>query len=206
VIRGEELDRFEIALGDGGHGPYSGYVRVGDALSTLPIGSTLDETTGRFTWSPGLGFVGSYDLVFVRWQGSQPHSRRDIRIMLHAKGSGHTGPQVVIDTPTSQQEVSGPFLVAGWATDLGSGLGSGVDLLHAWAYPRTGAPPVFLGAATYGGIRPDVAAIHGEQFRESGYGFMVQGLAPGDYDIAVFAWSNVTGGFVSAKLVRVTVK
>jgi hypothetical protein len=34
----------------------------------------------------------------------------------------------------------------------------------------------------------------------------VQNLEPGTYDIAVFAWSTVTQGFVPAKVVRVTVK
>jgi len=65
---------------------------------------------------------------------------------------------------------------------------------------------VFLGASTYGGGRPDVAAIHGEGFNDSGYGLMVQGLTPGNYDLAVFAWSNVSGGFVPAQVVRVTAR
>ena len=34
----------------------------------------------------------------------------------------------------------------------------------------------------------------------------VDGLAPGTYDLAVFAYSTVTGGFVPAKTVRVTVR
>ena len=48
--------------------------------------------------------------------------------------------------------------------------------------------------------------MHGDQFRESGFGLNVQGLPPGSYDLAVFAWSNVSGGFVPAKVVRVTVR
>ena len=30
----------------------------------LPIGAHLDADTGRFTWNPGAGFVGTYDFVF----------------------------------------------------------------------------------------------------------------------------------------------
>lgn len=65
--------------------------------------------------------------------------------------------------------------------------------------------PFFLGSAVTGGDRPDVAALYGEQYRRSGYGVRVEGLAPGTYDVAVFAWSTVRNGFVPAKLVRVTV-
>jgi hypothetical protein len=56
------------------------------------------------------------------------------------------------------------------------------------------------------GARPDVAAVHGDQFRESAYGLAVQGLVPGNYDLAVFAWSRVSGGFAPARVVRVTVR
>jgi Matrixin len=206
VVRGEEIDRFEIELGAHAGEKYTGYVRVGDELSPLPIGSQLDVQTGAFTWSPGVGFVGTYDLVFVRSAGERRLARREVRIILQPKGSGHVGAQVVIDTPRSQQAVAQPFLLGGWAADLDAAAGTGIDTLHVWAYPLSGDPPVFLGTATYGGARPDVVAIHGDQFRESGYGLLVQGLTPGNYDLAVFAWSNVSAGFVPASVVRVTVR
>ena len=60
--------------------------------------------------------------------------------------------------------------------------------------------------AAIGGLRPDVAAVYGDQFRDAGYGLIVHGLAPGNYDLAVFAWSRVRGGFVPAAVVRVTVQ
>jgi len=206
VMRGEELDRFELSLGEHADDHYSGYLRVGPELAPLPIGSQLNPTTGSFTWSPGLGFVGSYDLVFLRWNGATPVARREVRIILHAKGSGLVGAQVMIDTPASQQDVGQPFVLAGWAADLNAAEGSGIDTLHVWAYPLTGGAPIFVGAAAPGGARPDVAAVHGEQFRDSGYGLIVQGLPHGNYDLAVFAWSNVSGGFVPAKVVRITVR
>ena len=45
-------------------------------------------------------------------------ARQDVRVVLQAKGSGFVGPQVVIDTPTSQADVGQPFVLAGWAADL----------------------------------------------------------------------------------------
>jgi hypothetical protein len=203
VLRGEEIDRFELALGAHPGETYAGYLRVGDRLRQLPIGSRLEPQTGAFTWSPGVGFVGTYDLVFVRSAGARRLARREVRFILQPKGSGHVGAQVVIDTPRPLQDLAQPFALGGWAADLDAAAGTGIDALHVWAYPRAGGAPVFLGAATYGAGRPDVAAIHGEAFRDSGYGLLIQGLAPGDYELAVFAWSNVSGGFVPAQVVRV---
>jgi hypothetical protein len=206
VLRGEEIDRFELAPGGRPGETHVGYLRVGDRLSRLPIRSHLDPTTGAFTWSPGVGFVGTYDLVFVRFTGARLLARREVRFILHPKGSGHLGAQVVIEIPKSQQDVAQPFALGGWAADLDAPAGTGIDALHVWAYPLSGGAPVFLGTATYGGARPDVAAVHGDQFRESGYGLLVQGLAAGSHDVAVFAWSHVNGGFVPAQVVRIGVR
>ncbi len=206
VMRGEEIDRVELWLGEHPGERFSGYLRVGNDLAPLPVGSQLNATTGVFTWSPGVGFVGTYDLVFVRRAGGRAVARQDVRIILMAKSSGHVGAQVVIDAPWSEQTVTQPFHLGGWAADLDAVAGTGVDTLHVWAYPLTGEPPVFVGVPVNGGLRPDVAAVHGSQFRDAGYGLTVQSLPPGQYDLAVFAWSNVTGGFVPARVVRVIVR
>ena len=124
----------------------------------------------------GGGFVGRYDLVFVRWDGTRPVARHEVRVILAPKGSGHVGVQVAIDTPRSQQDVGQPFVLAGWAADLDAATDTGIDTLHVWAYPSTGGAPVFLGTPALGGVRPDVAAVHGDQFSESGFGFTAAGL------------------------------
>jgi hypothetical protein len=49
----------------GGSGPTEGYMIVGDELRPLPAGATLDPANGTFSWMPGPGFLGRYDLVFV---------------------------------------------------------------------------------------------------------------------------------------------
>jgi hypothetical protein len=90
--------------------------------------------------------------------------------------------------------------------DLDAEAGTGIDTLHVWAYPANGAEPIFLGATAYGGRRPDVGALFGSRYTESGYGLVVRDLAAGDYHIAVFAWSTATGGFVPAKTVPVSVR
>jgi hypothetical protein len=199
VVRSEEVNRIELHLGPGYN---AGYLQTNDGQQTLPIGSRIDDA-GVFTWAPGVGFVGAYDLVFERADGVL---RREVRVILAPKGSGRVGPQVVIDTPRSQQDVGQPFVLAGWAADLDAPRDTGIATLHAWAYPLTGGPPVFLGATAYGGARPDVASIHGDQFEASGFGLHVQGLMPGHYDLAVFAWSTERADFIPARTVRVTVR
>ena len=202
VVRSEEVSRVELHLGDGAG---VGHLRTSEGLRALPIGSRIDPASGVFTWAPGVGFVGTYDFVFVH-DGGLAVGQREVRIILQPKGSHLVGPQVVIDVPRSQQDVAQPFVLAGWAADLNAASGTGIATLHVWAYPLTGGPPVFLGATAYGGARPDVTALQGRQFETSGFELTVQGLIPGNYDLAVFAWSTERADFVAARTVRVTVR
>jgi hypothetical protein len=202
-VHAEELDRVALQLSPSGVDRWAGYLRVGASLQPLPVGSQLAAPTGRFTWAPGVGFIGTYDLVFLRGTPRQGAVRQEVRIVLRPRNAG---PQVVIDTPTWQAEVGQPFVLAGWAADLAAAEGTGIDTLHVWAYPLTGGTPVFLGVASAGGARPDVADAYGTQFRDAGYGLVVHGLDPGMYDLQVFAWARRRAGFLPATVVRLTVR
>jgi hypothetical protein len=188
VLQAEELDRVEVKV----PGAVSGYLVSNSELRPLPIGSTLRD--GVFTWQSGPGFVGPYDLVFLR--GDRTATRQDVRIVLNPKGSNRVGPQVVVDFARD--------IVAGWAADLDSPSGTGIDMIHVWAYPHAGGAPVFLGQAAYGGERTDVGAFYGDRFLRSGFGLHVKDLPPGAYDVAVFAWSVARGAWLPATVARVT--
>ena len=97
-------------------------------------------------------------------------------------------------------------VIAGWAADLDSADGTGVQMIHVWAYPVGGGAPRFVADAAYGGSRPDVAAVFGDRFRDSGFGLRVEGLPPGAYDIAIFAWSTARQAWLPAKVVSVVVR
>ena len=210
TVQAEEMDRIELTLTEESGQTCAGYSITGGVNAPLPAGSNLDPSTCVFTWQAGVGFVGSYDFVFVRQSASGAVARQDVRVALNPKRSGLVGPQVVIDMFGTHQVVGQPFEIGGWAADLDADAGTGVDTLHVWAYPVAAdgqhRDPQFLGVADSGGSRPDVAAIHGARFRATGYGLEVRDLPAGTYDLAVFAWSTVTGGFVPASTVRVTVK
>lgn len=215
TIQSEELDRIELKT----NGATAGYLVTHEGLRPLPIGSALDAATGEFVWQPGVGFVGPYDLAFVSERGSHV-ARQDVRIVLNPKGSNRVGPQVVIDiaprpgSGQAPQADSREMIVAGWAADLDAQDGTGVDAIHVWAYPRAGAhstgsgqgDPVFVGQASIGGARPDVAAVYGDRFLKSGYGLRIQHLDRGAYDLAVFAWSTAKRGWLPAKVVSVEIK
>ncbi len=69
TIECEELQRVELHLQAGkGLFPsyYIGCQMVGHQVRPLPIGSFLDSEKGIFYWQPGPGFVGSYQLVFIK--------------------------------------------------------------------------------------------------------------------------------------------
>jgi sugar lactone lactonase YvrE len=57
-----ELSRLELQLGAG---IQAGYLVANGTLRDLPPGSRLDAATGRFTWMPGPGYLGTYRLAFV---------------------------------------------------------------------------------------------------------------------------------------------
>ena len=117
------------------------------------------------------------------------------------------GPMVAIGTPTWASTVSSSFLIGGWAIDLRSAVGTGVDAIHVWAYPNpgSGTPPVFLGVADYGAFRPDVGGAFGPQFTNSGFNLVAGPLAPNTYDVVVFARTVASGAFEIYGVVRVTV-
>ena len=86
------------------------------------------------------------------------------------------------------------FVVSGWAADVSATIGPGVDSVHAWAYPASGAPPVWVGAATYCPERADVAALYGEPSGRPDIGCSRRW--PGQHTRSVvFAHSTVTGAF-----------
>ncbi len=118
-----------------------------------------------------------------------------------------SAPSLSVDTPGVGATVpASGFLVGGWAIDRGAASGPGIWAVHVWAFNLNGAPAQFAAAATYGSARPDLGALFGAQFTNSGYNAMIRNLAPGTYDLAVLGLSTVTGTFNVMKIVRVVVR
>jgi hypothetical protein len=102
---------------------------------------------------------------------------------------------ITLDQPLNGGVLPRSFQVSGWAIDPGATSGNGVDVVHLWAHRQDAAvAPTFVGAAFIGGSRPDVGAIFGSRFAQSGFG-LIATLPPGRYLIAAYAHSVVSGTF-----------
>jgi hypothetical protein len=117
-----------------------------------------------------------------------------------------SAPIIFLDRPSAGAIVSSPFVLSGWALDLGAPAGTGVDAIHVWAYPLTGGAAVWVGAATYGTSRPDVGAYYGAQFSNAGFTLAGAALAPGTYDLVLFPHSTLSAAFSTPLVVRVTAR
>jgi hypothetical protein len=115
-------------------------------------------------------------------------------------------PLMYIDLPVPNQNLSqAPFIISGWALDLSSNVGPGVDAIHVWAYPTAGGAPIFVAASTVGSARPDVGGLFGGQFTNSGY-YLQGSLPAGDYNLVVFARSKIAQQFNNAALVHIVIR
>jgi hypothetical protein len=115
-----------------------------------------------------------------------------------------SNPLMWLDTPANGASIATQVAITGWAVDLSAPSGTGVDTVHVWALPAGGSW-TFLGAASMGVARPDVAgAIQRPEMTNSGFGLLAT-LPPGTYDIAAHAHSVVSNTFNNVKVARVTV-
>jgi hypothetical protein len=157
-----------------------------------------------------LAYFGTYRLAFVR--GGECIAV-DVTIRpVEAATPGEAEIRMHVDVPIGGALVSGPLTVAGWALDPQASIGSGIGAVHVWAQRRDqpGAWPEFLGEATLGGARPDVAAVFGPQFgtafTTTGFSLTTDRLEPGRYDITAYVWNRRTARWEDARTVTVTVR
>ena len=94
-----ERGRLEIRLGTSTptDDAYAGYLVVDGRLRELPLGSSFDPSRGAFYWQPGLGFMGAYDLMFIRTHEDGSKERIPVRVTLQP-----SAPVVAANNPWSQ--------------------------------------------------------------------------------------------------------
>jgi alpha-tubulin suppressor-like RCC1 family protein len=191
-VRLDQNGRLELSLG------------TGVAAADLPPGSRLDAATGRFTWVPSVAHLGTYRLVFQRSGAELPVSVTVAPARVLPASESEI--RMHIDTPDDGGTSGGAVRIAGWALDPDAFTGSGIGAIHVWArrldQPTVG--PEFVGAATLGIARPDVAAAFGPAHHHAGYALTAT-LAPGLYEVTVYAWNHRTARWEDARSVRVTV-
>jgi len=90
-VKTQETEPIELRLAnqfDEAGGTYEGYVVASREMRPLPIGSSLNTHSGVFKWQPGPGFVGSYELVFLRTLKSGVKTRIPVTITISPKADG----------------------------------------------------------------------------------------------------------------------
>lgn len=197
----EQFGRLELQLGGGVE---AGYLVANGTLRDLPPGSRLDAGTGEFTWAPSAAFLGTYHLEFLRGGHRLPVTVSIAPARIKAWAESHVRMQ--IDTPVIGDTIRGPVRIEGWALDPDAFTGSGIGAIHVWArrmdQPTLG--PEFVGAATLDVSRPDVSAAFGAMHHSAGYQLTTT-LAPGLYEVTVYAWNVRKARWEDARSVRVSV-
>jgi hypothetical protein len=168
--------------------------------------STTVDVVNEISWSVALNPATPTSYFFaVRAYGSTGTSAYSAQVSTTIAASA---PRLTLDNPGTGSRHPSDFLISGWGVDTASTTGTGIDAVHVYAYPNpgSGAAPRFLGAASYGGSRPDVAAFLGaSRYTNSGYSLPVVGLPAGVWQLTAYARSTVTNGFTVAKSAQITV-
>lgn len=188
----------------------------GSGAAGIFIGSTYGQSRPDVGAAFGAQFTNSGYSAITSALPAGPYL---IGVYAHSSVSGSTllrsvtinvtgGPAMSVEQPSPGAVVQQPFMISGWAFDGAAPSGTGVDTVHVWGYPNpgSGAAPVFVGVAQYGGNRPDVGALYGGRFTNSGFHITARGLQPNVYQFVAFAHSTATGTFNQNRAVTVTVQ
>ena len=183
-----------------------------------PTGTFLGHAIYGIARSDVATFFGSSQFTNSGWQlswASQEVSHGDHSLFIYGhstvtgswvlrsrafKVGAAPAPLLGIDWPPAGATLEGTSTVQGWALDLNTSEGTGVDQVHIY---RDGPYPLgtFLGIASYGLERADVASFFGSsQLTDSGWSFDwdSRGTASGAHSLYVYAHSSVNGTWTLA--------
>lgn len=100
-----------------------------------------------------------------------------------------------VDTPQNGQALSGKFELTGWAVERSAVNSTGITAIHVYDGKANGTSN-FLGVATYGTSRSDVADYFGKNnLRNSGFKLNIDGskLSNGKHTLYVYAYNQNLG-------------
>jgi endonuclease/exonuclease/phosphatase family metal-dependent hydrolase len=112
---------------------------------------------------------------------------------------------VRVDTPGAGATLLQPFNIGGWALDTASSSGTGVSAVHVWAFPTSGAAPIFVGVGS-AASRTDLASIFGSRFLNAGFNVSVTSLPAGSYTVVIYPFSTRLGTFDFARVYQLPLR
>lgn len=204
TVRVPEMGRVELQI----PGVVGGALRANGQSRDMPVGMSIDAAAGMVRWSIGPGYLGTYRLAF-----DIPESRTlEVEIVITPMALADEPVRMHLDAAHAAPRTP-HFVLHGWALDPQADTGAGIGAVHVWGHRRSAecgvrsaahvrgaeCAPVFLGVATLGIARPDVAAAHGEQFPTAGFVFSGQVPDAGEWEITAYVWSTRTGRFEDAR-------
>jgi hypothetical protein len=161
------------------------------------------------TLSPGIYRMYVYGHSLVAGTFNNFSTPVDITV-----GSTASNPTMYIDSPQVGATLTAgvPFTISGWGIDRGSTSGTGVGNsgaipIHVWGVLASGGPFFFITAGGASNPRPDIGAVFGSRFTNSGFSISGEIGNPGVYDIYVFTFCDLIGPSqpCQARVNRVTV-
>jgi hypothetical protein len=87
VVTLAPLERLQVRLSEDEEacaGTWAGYLVSGETLGDLPVGAAIDRT-GTFYWQPGPGFIGTFELLFVRTACDGSKERLPLTVTIAAR-------------------------------------------------------------------------------------------------------------------------
>lgn len=133
---------------------------------------------------------GRYEVVVYAIPAGDREALEPVRRPIEVDASDEV--RVFVDAPSEGEIIRMPFLLEGWALDLGATRGTGVDRVEVWDGPRDSG--TLLGRATYGFYRPDLGkAVGATRFNSAGFNLMLRGLASGTHSLHVYAFTHRKG-------------
>jgi len=135
------------------------------------------------------------DMGMFTTEGAPTASWAAYSLAVSVPNSTHSVPVGSVDSPSDWTEVMAvdAMTIAGWAIDLGSTSGTGVDRVQLFVDDK------YVADATYGSARPDLGSAFGSRFSGSGYAIQLPlaGIAPGVHTLDLRAHNTVTGATTS---------
>lgn len=183
----------------------SAHMVANGELRPIPIGASVQGE--RFAWAPPVGYVGAYTLRFGVAGGTVDVEVSLAPVRRAADGESEIRMHLdVVDSTPCRTGAGACARVTGWALDPQAAIGAGIEAVHVWAVGPSGTP-VFLGVATLGADRPDVAASFGAAFGKAGFSLRsAVPLAAGPQSVTAYVWNQRTARWEDARTATVIVK
>jgi Tol biopolymer transport system component len=186
------MDIGHLELGGSTGTAYEGSTVNAGALEPLPIGSSFNADDGVFSWQLGPGFVGVYELYFVRIVDG----RREgipVRLVVRPHATADTATALTVDPLPSS--IGPGTTLSGWAVN---GAAHALREIFVYAYPTDGSEPFFVGETRLDPADASPKQSFGGQFARARFSLAVTNLPAGTYDVLVAGKSTVSSALDAA--------